>query len=172
MEAKTQPDYYEGNLSAVSSEQRARLENDLSDMYERLPETRGLAKLKLQKQLNRLEQTLAWQGANPKELPIGELRAHIHESSGDDALTAKYRAKIRNRATAIRAMCVMCMGGDTAGVRQCPSITCPLHPFRMGKDPLRGYEMPKAEMPEIEDDEDDTGAFEEGDDGDDKDASE
>jgi len=36
---------------------------------------------------------------------------------------------------AIRRRCVDCSGGSLAEVRACKCDTCPLHPFRMGKNP-------------------------------------
>lgn len=34
-----------------------------------------------------------------------------------------------------RAMCRACCCGSTAEIRKCPSTTCPLWPYRMGKRP-------------------------------------
>lgn len=36
---------------------------------------------------------------------------------------------------AIRARCLECSGGSTAEVRECVIPSCPLYPFRMGKNP-------------------------------------
>ena len=46
--------------------------------------------------------------------------------------------KIQARSTlsAIRKKCLECSDGPKA-VRECPSGNCPLHPFRMGKNPFR-----------------------------------
>lgn len=38
-----------------------------------------------------------------------------------------------NRASAIRAFCLQCMGGSLTDVKDCPSTDCPLHPFRTGR---------------------------------------
>ena len=115
--------------------------------------------------------SLDLQGANPKVVPFDILKDHIQGPSPRcDDMENKYRARIKNRATAIRAYCVQCMGGGVADVRTCPSLICPLHPFRMGKDPLRGYDIPKVEEPELELEDGDVGEFEEGDDGSDADA--
>ena len=38
---------------------------------------------------------------------------------------------------AIRAMCKECCGGSLKAVRTCESTTCPLWPFRMGRNPNR-----------------------------------
>ena len=38
------------------------------------------------------------------------------------------------RAKVIRLKCIDCCGGNTAEVRKCPVINCPLWRFRMGKE--------------------------------------
>ena len=38
---------------------------------------------------------------------------------------------------AIRARCLDCTGFQKAEVRRCEETTCPLHPFRFGKNPNR-----------------------------------
>lgn len=45
--------------------------------------------------------------------------------------------EITNPIKAIRAKCIDCCCGSTAEVKECPSYKCPLHPFRMGKNPYR-----------------------------------
>ena len=35
----------------------------------------------------------------------------------------------------IRLFCLECCGGSSKEVKLCPSTTCPLHPFRLGKNP-------------------------------------
>ena len=49
------------------------------------------------------------------------------------AFHAKYReAQTTNsRKAAIRAMCGMCMGGSTKGIKDCTSPSCPLYRFRI-----------------------------------------
>ena len=49
----------------------------------------------------------------------------------------RYRNRVRNRATAITAMCIVCAGGRKA-VTECTSVTCPLWGFRFGGDPFYG----------------------------------
>lgn len=41
-----------------------------------------------------------------------------------------------SRKKAIRALCLMCMGGAPSEVKRCTSKECPLHPYRMGKNPF------------------------------------
>lgn len=90
-----------------------------------------------------MQRKLDWQGADPRELDFDELKEAIHEPTGDDTVEDTYRSRIRNQSTAIRAYCVVCQGGSVAGIKECPATTCVLFPFRMGKDPLRGFELPK-----------------------------
>jgi hypothetical protein len=49
----------------------------------------------------------------------------------------RYRARVRNRATAITAMCIVCTG-TRKGVTECASTKCPLWAFRFGTDPFFG----------------------------------
>lgn len=52
-----------------------------------------------------------------------------------DGICNKYRASATNRRSAIRAMCVICMGGMIQEVAKCTSQQCPLFMFRMGDNP-------------------------------------
>lgn len=38
--------------------------------------------------------------------------------------------------TAIKNKCLDCCCGQTSGIRECTLVKCPLHPFRLGKDPF------------------------------------
>ena len=49
----------------------------------------------------------------------------------------RYRDRVRNRGTAITAMCITCQGGRKA-VTECIDTTCPLWAFRFGSDPFYG----------------------------------
>jgi len=167
---KYEPPNYDGQLSEESSQHRLERELKLERLYADLEKSRGIDRLKLQAEIDLAEQALSYQGANPKKLPFSELKEFVQHPHSDDRIENDYRARIRNRATAIRAFCVGCMGGDTAAVRRCASITCPLYPFRLGKDPLRGWDIPKVLTMDDEDD-DDIGEFDEGNEGDDKDAN-
>lgn len=42
---------------------------------------------------------------------------------------------IRTPIKAIRAKCLDCSCGQIAEVRLCPSVNCPLYPYRMGHRP-------------------------------------
>ena len=43
----------------------------------------------------------------------------------------------KNPIRAIRRMCLECMGGSPNEVRDCVSASCPLFPFRLGRNPYR-----------------------------------
>ena len=45
--------------------------------------------------------------------------------------------QITSPIKAIRAKCIDCCCEQSSEVKLCPSIKCPLHPFRMGKNPFR-----------------------------------
>jgi hypothetical protein len=47
----------------------------------------------------------------------------------------RYRNRVRNRATAITAFCITCVGGRKA-VTECIDTHCPLWSFRFGSDPF------------------------------------
>ncbi len=49
----------------------------------------------------------------------------------------RYRNRVRNRATAVTAMCITCVGGRKA-VTECVDTLCPLWAFRFGSDPFFG----------------------------------
>jgi hypothetical protein len=49
---------------------------------------------------------------------------------------ARYKDRVKNPLTAIRANCVECSGGSLKEVSTCRITTCALHPFRMGVNPL------------------------------------
>jgi len=173
--AKTSPDYYEKPLSPESDLARSNYESRLEAIEERISkEPNPIKRLKLQKQYRMVEYMLSWQGANPKELDLDELKEVCNQPLHEDALFDKYRARIKSPATGIRAFCIDCQGGSLVGVKDCTSLTCPLWNFRMGKDPLRGYELPPYIDPVIdgeETDEDET-LLETDDDEDDEDAEE
>lgn len=173
-QAKTKPDYYEKPLSADSDLARSLLENRLDEIEEEIAaEKNPIKRLKLQKRYRITEYQLSWQGANPKELDLDELKEVCNQPLHEDSLVDKYRARIKSPATAIRAYCIDCQGGSIVGVKDCTALTCPLWNFRMGKDPLRGYEPPPYSDPVIDEAELDEEDFEEvEDDEDDEDAEE
>lgn len=56
----------------------------------------------------------------------------------EERIILRYKERISNPMTAIRSMCVECMGGAPRLVADCPSKNCSLWPFRMGKNPFHG----------------------------------
>ena len=57
----------------------------------------------------------------------------------NDHVIEKYRKRVRNPMTAIRAMCVECMGGFTNEIDKCTRAICPLYQFRNGANPFRAH---------------------------------
>ncbi|RJR47697.1 MAG: hypothetical protein C4576_09175 [Desulfobacteraceae bacterium] len=56
-----------------------------------------------------------------------------------------YRLGKRTPVKVFRVFCLQCMGGCVDFVRECETVTCPAHPYRMGKNPARaGMGNPKA----------------------------
>jgi len=45
--------------------------------------------------------------------------------------------KIPSPVKVIRAKCKECTGGGLKAIRLCEIIDCPLHPYRMGRNPNR-----------------------------------
>ncbi len=43
----------------------------------------------------------------------------------------------KNPVKAIREFCLDCCGDSPVGVKECTSVNCALHPFRLGKNPFR-----------------------------------
>lgn len=56
-------------------------------------------------------------------------------STHEKLMIERYKARIGNRQLlAIRAHCVECFGGQPQSVAECPSQSCALWPWRMGKE--------------------------------------
>lgn len=50
----------------------------------------------------------------------------------------QYRmGKGRPKLKVLRSQCLECMGGQRSLVKECESLTCPIWPYRMGKNPSR-----------------------------------
>lgn len=94
----------------------------------------------LEPDIDRLVKYLKYLGRHPKSIPIAELKEL--PKGADDSTEALYRDKVANPATAIRAFCIMCMGGTVSYVRECQAVSCVLWPFRTGKNPLRSKVLP------------------------------
>ena len=70
------------------------------------------------------------------------LRADEFEDDMEDLIDNELNEnEIKSPLKAIRAFCIDCMGGQVREVKLCPSQICPLHAFRMGKNPYRKREL-------------------------------
>jgi hypothetical protein len=75
-------------------------------------------------------------GSKPRiVLPIAAIAA-VAETTNYLVVIERYRKKIKNPKTAIRAKCVECSGGSLKEVQECRVTDCALHPFRMGENPF------------------------------------
>ena len=61
---------------------------------------------------------------------------HLQNESDWVKVIKRYKARVKNPMTAIRAMCIDCSGGSLKEVTECKITTCALHPFRHGKNPF------------------------------------
>lgn len=50
---------------------------------------------------------------------------------------------------AIRKFCLVCLGGSPDEIRRCTDETCPLYPFRFGKDPGRKLDLTDEQRQEM-----------------------
>lgn len=165
---KTRPPKYDRTLTYESAQARAGGEQELAEVDQRIDfltekETRTVTEMKellvLRARSRRLELALDYQGANPKKLPKAIIKEIANGAALKDGVEDEYRKKIKNRATAIRAKCVSCMSGQPGLVRECANVGCPLYMFRMGDNPLFGFEIPKFEIASQDEDDAD---FEDG----------
>ena len=68
---------------------------------------------------------------------LAALPGAVNPASESADTIERYKAKVRNPMTAIRAKCVECSGGSLKEVAECKELSCALIPFRMGKNPFR-----------------------------------
>jgi hypothetical protein len=92
---------------------------------------------------------LVYGGMHPDDVPVKDLLRLIrfnynHRGTQWGALEQRYRDRIKNRATGIRAFCITCAGGPKASAL-CINTHCPLWAYRLGKDPFRN--RPKFRRP-------------------------
>lgn len=88
------------------------------------------------------------------EVEVEELKSTGRPSWEDTAeyrIIQKYKDRIRNPGTAIRAHCIQCYGGMIAEVSRCPAESCPLWLFRMGKNVFHSRSVKARERKEAED---------------------
>ena len=80
-------------------------------------------------------------GADPKQVPTSLIKFFQMNPSNrtfDSSNEMRSRERIKNPNKGIRSYCITCMGGAPGYVRDCPSLMCPLWPFRMGTNPFYG----------------------------------
>lgn len=89
-------------------------------------------------------------GEPEEESPEPEIGVVAGQDAGSIVALEAEKPQERNRTnrkapkpvSAIRQFCIGCVGGPGKGrkplkmVRECPVVECPLHPFRMGKNPF------------------------------------
>jgi hypothetical protein len=92
--------------------------------------------------------------AEPVKIPVKEIEPSANEEGDQEdqddaersgraassrtdyqAVCEKFTKGVTNRKSAIRAMCVTCMGGMLYEVAKCTSTGCPLYAYRMGENP-------------------------------------
>lgn len=81
--------------------------------------------------------TIIYDEVNPKQIPLGDLLTLVRKPQNNETVDKVYRNRIRSRQTAIRAFCVLCIGGSPKAVRMCVKVDCPLWLFRLGSNPFR-----------------------------------
>lgn len=92
---------------------------------------------------------MVYGGMHPNDIPVKDLLRLVRFNYNGKytqwgRLEQRYRDRIRNRATGIRAFCITCSGGPKASVN-CIQTSCPLWAYRLGKDPFRN--RPKFRRP-------------------------
>jgi len=89
-------------------------------------------------------------GEPEEEAPEPEIGTVAGQEAGANVSPAPEKPQERNQTSgkapkpvsAIREFCIGCVGGSVNGrkplkmVRECPATSCPLHPFRMGRNPF------------------------------------
>lgn len=69
-------------------------------------------------------------------------RSEIQNCKGDTCFTGPcpffpYRLGRRISVKVFRAFCIHCMGGNKSFIKDCPSVSCNVYPYRFGKNPGR-----------------------------------
>lgn len=97
--------------------------------------------MRAKKDAESLKKDYLYVGVDPRDIPREELLEMVKTPYVFDNVEVTYRNRIRNPMTAIRAFCVICMGGQPSQVRKCTATRCPLWGLRLGKNnysPRRG----------------------------------
>lgn len=75
----------------------------------------------------------------PNEMRVQDLLCNLRLTYPTaDNVEVTYRARIRSPLTGIRAFCMQCKGWRPSEVRACTFMSCPLWPFRTGRNRFRG----------------------------------
>lgn len=74
----------------------------------------------------------------PKEMRVEDVLAMVRAPNRDDNVETFYRNRIKSPLTGIRAYCVLCSSGSPKMANLCGKTSCPLWPFRFGKNPFFG----------------------------------
>lgn len=61
---------------------------------------------------------------------------YLDPEESQEKTVQRYKDRVRNPMTAIRAFCIECMGGYLGEVDKCTSDGCALYKFRKGKNPF------------------------------------
>lgn len=61
---------------------------------------------------------------------------YLSPEESQEVTIQRYKDRIRNPMTAIRAFCIACMGGYMSEVSKCTAPECALYQFRMGSNPF------------------------------------
>jgi hypothetical protein len=62
---------------------------------------------------------------------------HLVLVTGQECPLYPFRLGRRPPVRALREQCLDCMGGSPSLVRECGTVSCAVHPYRMGKNPAR-----------------------------------
>ena len=81
--------------------------------------------------------------------PVAEMLAEIANTKlypvEKNITSAEFFENGGTRLDAIELYCLDCSGYCKSDVRNCKIVTCPLHPFRLGKNPNRAMRPEQAE---------------------------
>lgn len=78
---------------------------------------------------------------NQSLLDNNDFEDEMEDENMEEEIEGVSAEEIKSPVKAIRAFCIDCMGGAVREVKMCPSKICPLHAFRMGKNPYRKREL-------------------------------
>ena len=74
-------------------------------------------------------------GKDPRKMTVEDLNAMGHEKMP--------------LGKAIRKLCIECSGGSESEVRRCTTVSCPVWPYRMGKNPFAKRDLTDEQRAEM-----------------------